>query len=114
MANFWKVHAFSLATALGVAYILCAIFDVLFPPFGLLVLLVLLAQVSPWPIILSGFLLQWPTILTLAMFPVLTWMYLRLARRAEREVAAEFGAAYVRYADATPAFFQHRFPRRVD
>ena len=47
MINFWKLHAFSLATTLGVAYILCAIFDVLFPPFGLLVLL---APVSPWPI----------------------------------------------------------------
>lgn len=47
MINFWKVHACSLATTLGVAYILCAIFDVLFPPFGLLVLL---APVSPWPI----------------------------------------------------------------
>ena len=47
MAGFWKVHAFSLATTLGVAYILCAIFDALFPPFGLLVVL---APVSPWPI----------------------------------------------------------------
>lgn len=47
MTDFGKVHAFSLATTLGVAYILCAIFDVLFPSFGLLVLL---APVSPWPI----------------------------------------------------------------
>lgn len=47
MNDFWKMHAFSLATTLSVAYILCAIFDVLFPPFGLLVLL---APVSPWPI----------------------------------------------------------------
>ena len=47
MTNFGKVHAFSLATTLGVAYILCAIFDVLFPPFGLLAAL---APASPWPI----------------------------------------------------------------
>lgn len=47
MINFWKLHAFSLATTLGVAYIICAIFDTLFPPFGLFVLL---APVSPWPI----------------------------------------------------------------
>jgi hypothetical protein len=47
MADFWNVHAFSLATTLGVAYILCAIFDVLFPPFGLLAAL---APASPWPI----------------------------------------------------------------
>ncbi len=49
MTNFWKMHAFSLATTLGVAYILCAIFDALFPPFGLLAGL---ASASPWP--LSG------------------------------------------------------------
>ena len=45
--DFWKVHAFSLATTLGVAFISCAIFDVLFPPFGLLAAL---APRSPWPI----------------------------------------------------------------
>ena len=47
MTGLWKVHAFSLATAVGVAYILCAIFDALFPPFGLLAAL---APASPWPI----------------------------------------------------------------
>ena len=49
MADFWKVkvHAFSLATTLGVAYIFCALFDVLFPPFGLLAAL---APASPLPI----------------------------------------------------------------
>ena len=45
--DFWKVHAFSLATTLSVAYISCAIFDVLFPPFGLLAAL---APASPLPI----------------------------------------------------------------
>ena len=55
MNNFWKLPAFSLATTLGVAYILCAIFDTLFPPYGLLAAL---APVSPWPIYgsLIGFL----------------------------------------------------------
>ena len=47
MTGFWKVNAFSLATTLGVVYIFCAIFDVLFPPFGLLAAL---APASPWPI----------------------------------------------------------------
>ena len=55
-------------------------------------------------LIMLGFLVQWPTILTLAMFPVLVYMYVRLARREEREVAAEFGAAYARYAARVPAF----------
>jgi hypothetical protein len=49
MTDSWKVHAFSLATTLGVAYVLCAIFDALFAPFGLLAAL---APASPWP--LSG------------------------------------------------------------
>ena len=47
MTDSWKVHSFSLATTLGVAYILCAIFDVLIPPFGLLAAL---APASPLPI----------------------------------------------------------------
>jgi protein-S-isoprenylcysteine O-methyltransferase Ste14 len=52
-----------------------------------------------------GFLVQWPTLLTLAMFPVLLWMYLRLARREEHEMQDAFGDAYRRYAAVTPAFF---------
>ena len=55
MTGFWKVHAFSLATTLGVTYIFCAIFDILFPPFGLLAAL---QPASPFPIFgsLFGFL----------------------------------------------------------
>jgi len=56
-------------------------------------------------LIMFGFLLQWPTILTLLMFPVLVYMYIRLARREEQEVAKEFGEEYARYAARTPAFF---------
>jgi len=47
---------------------------------------------------------QWPTVLTLVMFPILVWMYVRLARREEREARAEFGEVYARYAAGTPAF----------
>ena len=47
MSDSWKVHALSLATTLSVAYIFCAIFDVLFPPFGLIAAL---APASPWRI----------------------------------------------------------------
>jgi protein-S-isoprenylcysteine O-methyltransferase Ste14 len=67
-------------------------------------------QYAGFILIMLGFLIQWPTILTLAMFPILVWMYVRLARREEREVRAEFGEAYARYAAATPAFFP-RFRR---
>ena len=51
-----------------------------------------------------GFLLQWPTLITLVMFPILFYMYTRLARREEQEVSAEFGDEYRRYAAHTPAF----------
>lgn len=56
-------------------------------------------------LIMLGFLLQWPTLITLVMFPILVYMYVRLARREEREAAAEFGEEYTRYAERTPAFF---------
>ena len=58
--------------------------------------------------IMLGFLVQWPTIITLVMFPILVTMYIRLARREEREALAEFGDPYARYAAATPAFVPRR------
>jgi hypothetical protein len=54
--------------------------------------------------ILFGFLLQWPTILTAVMFPVLVVMYARLASAEEREMRTRFGEEYVRYAATTPRF----------
>jgi protein-S-isoprenylcysteine O-methyltransferase Ste14 len=54
--------------------------------------------------VMFGFLLQWPTILTLIMFPVLVWMYVRLAHQEEREAIAEFGDAYRQYAAKVPGF----------
>ena len=54
--------------------------------------------------VMFGFLLQWPTILTLAMFPVLTVMYVRLARTEENDARVAFGDAYERYAAAVPGF----------
>ncbi|GBE42676.1 isoprenylcysteine carboxyl methyltransferase (ICMT) family protein [bacterium BMS3Bbin10] len=61
-------------------------------------------QYAGFVLILTGFLFQWPTILTLAMFPVLLVMYWRLALSEEREVEAEFGGAYRRYAARVPRF----------
>jgi len=55
-------------------------------------------------LIMLGFLLQWPTLLTLLMFPVLVVMYVALAKREEAEVLAKFGDRYRRYAQATPAW----------
>ena len=53
-------------------------------------------------LVMFGFLLQWPTLLTLAMFPLLVWMYVRLARVEEREVTDTFGDAYRKYAERVP------------
>lgn len=61
-------------------------------------------------VILLGFLLQWPTLLTVVMFPVLVAMYLRLARLEEKDALAGFGEEYARYMAVTPAFIP-RFRR---
>jgi protein-S-isoprenylcysteine O-methyltransferase Ste14 len=55
-------------------------------------------------LVMFGFLLQWPTLLTLAMFPVLTVMYVKLARSEEHDARAEFGEAYTKYAAEVPGF----------
>lgn len=64
-------------------------------------------------LVMFGFFLQWPTLLTLAMFPVLVWMYVRLARTEEREALSTFGDAYRRYAARVPGFIP-RSLRAVD
>ncbi len=56
-------------------------------------------------LIMSGFLFQWPTVLTLVMFPVLVFMYIKLARLEERDAAAEFGDEYTNYMKQVPAYF---------
>lgn len=61
-------------------------------------------QYAAFVLIMLGFLLQWPTLITLAMFPVLVWVYARLAKSEEREMAAEFDGEYERYRNRTPAF----------
>lgn len=61
-------------------------------------------QYDAFILIMIGFLLQWPTLITLIMFPILVYVYVRLARREEKEVLAEFGEEYKQYAAVTPAF----------
>src|SRR6266540_3850105 len=55
-------------------------------------------------LIMFGFLLRWPTLLTRAMFPVLTVMYVKLARSEEHDARAEFSEAYAKYAAEVPGF----------
>ena len=51
-----------------------------------------------------GFLLMWPTLLTLIMFPILLYMYYRLAKREEKDMESEFGQEYRQYVKQTPRF----------
>ena len=61
-------------------------------------------QYVAFVLILLGFLLQWPTLLTLVMFPILLVMYGRLAITEEAEMRKRFGAEFDAYAADTPRF----------
>jgi len=61
-------------------------------------------QYVAFVLVMFGFLLQWPTVLTLVMFPILVAMYVRLSITEERQAAKTFGAEWERYAQDTPRF----------
>ncbi|MEO5658333.1 MAG: isoprenylcysteine carboxylmethyltransferase family protein [Polaromonas sp.] len=62
-------------------------------------------QYVAFVLILLGFLFQWPTLLTLLMFPILLLMYGRLAATEEAEMQDQFGDTFKNYASHTPRFF---------
>ena len=64
-------------------------------------------QYVAFVLILLGFLLQWPTLLTSLMFPILFFMYRRLSITEEFEMRAKFGKIFEDYARRTPRFFPH-------
>lgn len=61
-------------------------------------------QYVAFVLIMFGFLLQWPTILTLAMFPVLVVVYWRLSVNEEKMAEQDFGTEFHDYAARTPRF----------
>ncbi len=61
-------------------------------------------QYGGFVLIMFGFLLMWPTLLTLLMFPILLVVYVRLAKQEEAIMRKDFGEAYDEYARKTPAF----------
>jgi protein-S-isoprenylcysteine O-methyltransferase Ste14 len=61
-------------------------------------------QYAAFIVIMMGFLIQWPTLPTLVMFPVLIAVYIRLSVREENYVKKMFGELYDRYAQNTPRF----------
>lgn len=78
-------------------------------------------QYSALLLVILGALIQWPTIPTLLMAPVLIISYVRLAGREERELEARFGQAYREYRKRVPGFVpalplprgEHRLPAMV-
>ena len=66
-------------------------------------------QYAGFVMIMFGFLLQWPTIPTLVMFPVLVATYMRLANKEEADTRVAFGNAFDDYAARVPAFFPRLF-----
>lgn len=56
-------------------------------------------------LIIIGFLLQWPTLITLIMAPILIIRYIKLAREEEREMINRFGKEFEDYKKITQAFF---------
>jgi protein-S-isoprenylcysteine O-methyltransferase Ste14 len=64
-------------------------------------------QYAGFLLVMIGFLLQWPTLVTLVMFPILVVVYRRLAGSEEHEVRAHFGNTWDAYAARTPRFAPH-------
>ncbi len=62
-------------------------------------------QYSGLFLITVGMLIQWPTIITAAMWPILMLMYYRLARKEEKEMGNRFGDQYVTYRQRVPMFW---------
>lgn len=62
-------------------------------------------QYTGFMLVIVAFLVQWPTLITLVMFPILVVTYHRLAAREEVEMEARFGAGYTNYRLRVPMFF---------
>lgn len=62
-------------------------------------------QYAAFILVMLGFLVQWPTLITLALFPVLVAVYVRLAKREEVEALARFGNDYRAYLEQTPGWW---------
>ena len=61
-------------------------------------------QYSGLFLVTLGFLVQWPSVLTIAMWPILMWSYYQLAMREEKDVERQFGQAWLDYKKEAPAF----------
>lgn len=62
-------------------------------------------QYSAMFLLILGFFIQWPTLITVVMAPVLIWVYYRLALREEKDMENHFGDSYSSYRQRVPMFF---------
>ena len=62
-------------------------------------------QYAAFILVMFGFLLQWPTIITVFLFPILVVTYVRLAHQEEQSALAEFGERYRQYMRDVPAWW---------
>lgn len=69
-------------------------------------------QYSGFILMIIGFLIQWPTIITLIMAPLLMIMYMRLAKKEETVMIQTFGDDYIKYMKEVPRFVPKIFPSK--
>ena len=62
-------------------------------------------QYTGFMLVTLGLLVHWATIPLLIMWPILTLLYYRLAKREERDMTKEFGNQYIEYKKKTSMFF---------
>lgn len=65
-------------------------------------------QYAAFILVMFGFLLQWPTIITVLLFPILVVTYVRLAHQEEKSALAEFGENYRQYMEQVPAWWPRK------
>lgn len=51
---------------------------------------------------------HWPTVFSLAAFPIVVIAYVLLARKEERQMVERFGSQYIEYRERVPMFLPHR------
>lgn len=66
-------------------------------------------QYTGFFLFLTGSLINWPTLITIVMFPLLCWTYYRLAREEESDAVVAFGDDYRAYQQVSGMFL----PRMV-
>jgi protein-S-isoprenylcysteine O-methyltransferase Ste14 len=59
-----------------------------------------------------GLLIQWPTLVTLLLWPVMFLVYYRLAMKEERKMIELFDERYLEYKKSVPAFFPRFWSKR--